>query len=317
MQEYSQYAFGHCIAICRKKCYTDHRGGESVYRTLNQHYQEKFGCKVYKLAIDAGFSCPNRDGTLGHGGCIFCSGEGSGEFAEKGCSVASQLQQAKARVSAKIKDGKYIAYFQAFTNTYAPVEHLRKLYEEAIAPEDVVGLAIGTRPDCLSDEVIALLAQINVCKPVSVELGLQTIHADSIRYIRRSYENNVYFDAVRRLKAAGIEVVTHIILGLPQETMEMVSQTTKAAVAAGTDGIKFHLLHVLRGTDLAEDYASGKFECLTLEEYGRWLKICLDQLPPHITVHRITGDGAKRDMIAPLWSADKKRVLNYLNQILR
>ena len=288
-----------------------------MYRTLNQHYQEKFGCKVYKLAIDAGFSCPNRDGTLGHGGCIFCSGEGSGEFAEKGCSVASQLQQAKARVSAKIKDGKYIAYFQAFTNTYAPVEHLRKLYEEAIAPEDVVGLAIGTRPDCLSDEVIALLAQINARKPVSVELGLQTIHAESIRYIRRGYGNDVYFDAVRRLKASGIEVVSHIILGLPEETVEMAVQTTKAAVAAGTDGVKFHLLHVLRGTDLAEDYASGKFECLTLEEYGHWLKICLEQLPPHITVHRITGDGAKRDLIAPLWSADKKRVLNYLNQILR
>lgn len=286
-----------------------------MYRTLNQHYQEKFGCKVYKLAIDAGFSCPNRDGTLGHGGCIFCSGEGSGEFAEKGCSVTAQLQQAKRRVSAKIKDGKYIAYFQAFTNTYAPVEHLRKLYEEAIGQEDVVGLAIGTRPDCLNDEVVALLAQINEIKPVSVELGLQTVHPDSIQYIRRGYENNVYFDAVRRLKEAGIEVVTHIILGLPDETAEMAVQTTKAAVDAGTDGVKFHLLHVLQGTDLAKDYAAGKFECLTLEEYGSWLKQCIAALPAHITVHRITGDGAKRDLIAPLWSADKKRVLNYLNSL--
>lgn len=286
-----------------------------MYRTLNQHYQETFGCKVYKLAIDAGFSCPNRDGTLGHGGCIFCSGEGSGEFAEKGCSVTAQLQQAKRRVSAKIKDGKYIAYFQAFTNTYAPVEHLRKLYEEAIGQEDVVGLAIGTRPDCLNDEVVALLAQINEIKPVSVELGLQTVHPDSIQYIRRGYENNVYFDAVRRLRGAGIEVVTHIILGLPGETPEMAVQTTKAAVAAGTDGVKFHLLHVLQGTDLAKDYAVGKFECLTLEEYGSWLKQCIAALPAHITVHRITGDGAKRDLIAPLWSADKKRVLNYLNSL--
>ena len=286
-----------------------------MYRTLNQHYQETFGCKVYKLAIDAGFSCPNRDGTIGYGGCIFCSGEGSGEFAEKGCSVTAQLQQAKRRVSAKVKNGKYIAYFQAFTNTYAPVEHLRKLYEEAIGQEDVVGLAIGTRPDCLSDEVVELLAQINAIKPVSVELGLQTVHPDSIQYIRRGYENNVYFDAVRRLRGAGIEVVTHIILGLPGETPEMAVQTTKAAVAAGTDGVKFHLLHVLQGTDLAKDYAAGKFECLTLEEYGSWLKQCIAALPAHITVHRITGDGAKRDLIAPLWSADKKRVLNYLNSL--
>ena len=286
-----------------------------MYRTLNQHYQETFGCKVYKLAIDAGFSCPNRDGTIGYGGCIFCSGEGSGEFAEKGCSVTAQLQQAKRRVSAKVKNGKYIAYFQAFTNTYAPVEHLRKLYEEAIGQEDVVGLAIGTRPDCLNDEVVALLAQINEIKPVSVELGLQTVHPDSIQYIRRGYENNVYFDAVRRLRGAGIEVVTHIILGLPGETPEMAVQTTKAAVDAGTDGVKFHLLHVLQGTDLAKDYAAGKFECLTLEEYGSWLKQCIAALPAHITVHRITGDGAKRDLIAPLWSADKKRVLNYLNSL--
>ena len=286
-----------------------------MYRTLNQHYQETFGCKVYKLAIDAGFSCPNRDGTLGHGGCIFCSGEGSGEFAEKGCSVTAQLLQAKRRVSAKIKDGKYIAYFQAFTNTYAPVEHLRKLYEEAIRHEDVVGLAIGTRPDCLSDKVVALLAQIHAVKPISVELGLQTVHPKSIQYIRRGYDNNVYFDAVRRLKEAGIEVVTHIILGLPGETPEMAVQTTKAAVDAGTDGVKFHLLHVLRGTDLAKDYAAGKFECLTLEEYGSLLKQCIAVLPAYITVHRITGDGAKRDLIAPLWSADKKRVLNYLNSL--
>ena len=286
-----------------------------MYRTLNQHYQEKFGCKVYKLAIDAGFSCPNRDGTIGYGGCIFCSGEGSGEFAEKGCSVTAQLQQAKRRVSAKVKNGKYIAYFQAFTNTYAPVEHLRKLYEEAIGQEDVVGLAIGTRPDCLSDEVVELLAQINAIKPVSVELGLQTVHSKSIQYIRRGYGNNVYFDAVRRLKEASIEVVTHIILGLPGETPEMAVQTTKAAVDAGTDGVKFHLLHVLQGTDLAKDYAAGKFSCLSMEEYGCWLKQCIAALPAHITVHRITGDGAKRDLMAPLWSADKKRALNYLNSL--
>ena len=288
-----------------------------MYRTLNEHYREKFGCKVYKLSIDAGFTCPNRDGTLGYGGCIFCGGEGSGEFAEKGCSISAQLEKAKSRVSAKNKGGKYIAYFQSFTNTYAPVEHLRRVYLEAIAPEEVVGLAIGTRPDCLGDDVIDLLAQINAVKPVSVELGLQTIHPESVAYIRRGYENEIYFDAVRRLKQARIEVVTHIILGLPGETPEMAAMTTQAAIDAGTDGVKFHLLHVLRGTDLAADYAAGAFECLTLEEYGQWLLACLNILPAHITVHRITGDGAKRDLIAPLWSGDKKRVLNYLNSIVK
>ena len=288
-----------------------------MYKTLNEHYREKFGCKAYKLSIDGGFTCPNRDGTVGYGGCIFCGGEGSGEFAEKGRDISAQLEKAKLRVRSKNKDGKYIAYFQSFTNTYGPVSFLRKLYLEAIAPEDIVGLAIGTRPDCLDDEIVTLLAEVNAVKPVSVELGLQTIHPESVRYIRRGYENEVYFDAVRRLKAAGIEVVTHIILGLPGETPDMAVQTTRAAVGAGTDGVKFHLLHVLRGTDLAADYAAGKFQCLTLEEYGRWLKACISVLPPETVVHRITGDGAKRDLIAPLWSGDKKRVLNYLNSVIK
>ena len=286
-------------------------------RTLNEYYREKYGCKVYKLSLDAGFTCPNRDGTVGTGGCIFCSGFGSGEFAEGGVDpISLQLERAKARVSAKIKEGKFIAYFQAFTNTYAPVERLRKLYLEAIAPEDIVGLAIGTRPDCLGEDVIALLEEIHAVKPVSVELGLQTIHQETARYIRRGYDTQIYCDAVKRLKAAGIEVVTHIILGLPGETPEMAVQTTKAAVAAGTDGIKFHLLHVLKNTDLAEEYAKGKFDTLTMEEYGTWLKACVDVLPDDVVVHRITGDGAKRDLIAPLWSADKKRVLNYLHKLL-
>lgn len=286
-----------------------------MYRTFQDHCREKFGGKVYKLSIDAGFSCPNRDGTCGVGGCIFC--DGSGAFAGKGESVTQQLEQARLRVQAKNRSGKYIAYFQAFTNTYAPVEHLRKLYLEAIAPEDIVGLAIGTRPDCLDDAVISLLNEINAIKPVSVELGLQTTNPDSVRYIRRGYENRVYFDAVKRLKAAGIEVVTHIILGLPGETIADAVKTTRDAIAAGTDGVKFHLLHVLRGTGLAKDYEAGKFQCLSLEEYGIWLKACIDILPPHITVHRITGDGAKKDLIAPLWSGDKKRVLNYLNNLLK
>ena len=286
-------------------------------RTLNEYYRQRFGCKVYKLSLDAGFTCPNRDGTVGTGGCIFCSGMGSGDFAEGGPEpVAVQLQRAKGRVSAKNKDGKYIAYFQSFTNTYAPVERLRQLYLDAVAPEDVVGLAIGTRPDCLGTDVVALLGEINGIKPVSVELGLQTIHEGSARYIRRGYDTAVYYDAVRRLKDAGIEVVTHIILGLPGETPDMAAATTKAAVEAGTDGVKFHLLHVLRGTDLEKEYLEGRIATLSLEEYGSWLKACMDVPREDTVVHRITGDGAKRDLVAPLWSADKKRVLNYLHKVL-
>lgn len=289
-----------------------------MYKTLNGHYREKFGCKVYKLSLDAGLTCPNRDGTLGIGGCIFCSGSGSGEFAEGLCAdIRTQLERAKTRVAQKNRNGKYIAYFQSFTNTYAPVEKLRKLYFDAIEPEEIVGLSIGTRPDCLGDDVIALLAEVNRVKPVSVELGLQSIHPESVRYIRRGYENEVYFDAVKHLKAANIDVVTHMILGLPGETPQIAMETTRAAVEAGTDGVKFHLLHVLRGTDLAADYLAGKFSCLTLEEYGLWLKSCIEILPQHIVVHRITGDGAKKDLIAPAWSGDKKRVINYLNCILR
>jgi len=284
-------------------------------KMLSDHYKETFGCKVYKLSLDGGFTCPNRDGTLGTGGCIFCTG--SGEFAQGGPEpIALQLERAKARVRSKNKGGKYIAYFQAFTNTYAPPERLRRLYLEAIAPEDIVGLAIGTRPDCLGPEVMAVLKEVNAIKPVSVELGLQTIHEDTARYIRRGYEAPVYFDAVRRLKEAGLEVVTHIILGLPGETAERMVQTTRAAVKAGTDGLKFHLLHVMRGTDLAKDYEAGSISCLTLEEYGQILKACLAEVPEHIVIHRLTGDGAKKDLIAPLWSGDKKRVLNYLHKLL-
>ena len=288
-----------------------------AYRTLNEHYREKYGCKVYKLSIDAGFTCPNRDGTLGTGGCIFCSAYGGGEFAEQGSSITLQLENAKRRVEAKNSGGKYIAYFQSFTNTYGPVSRLEKLYREAISAPDIVGLAIGTRPDCLPEDVVALLSDLNRETPVTVELGLQTVHDPSVRYIRRGYVNQVYFDTVSRLKAAGIEVVTHIILGLPGETGDMAAETTRQAVAAGTDGVKFHLLHVLRGTDLERDYRNGKFRCLELEEYAQWLKSCLAAVPPQVTVHRITGDGAKRDLIAPSWSADKKRVLNYLNRYLR
>lgn len=288
-----------------------------MYRTLNDHYRQRFGCKVYKLSLDGGFTCPNRDGTVGTGGCIFCSSYGGGEFAEGGCqSVVEQLERAKRRVEAKNKGGKYIAYFQSFTGTYGSTGRLEGLYRAAMAPEDIVGLSIGTRPDCLPEAVVTLLEQLNKIKPISIELGLQTVHPATIQYIRRGYNNEVYFDAIRRLKKAGLDVVTHIIIGLPGEDAAMAVETTRQAVNAGTDGVKFHLLHVLRGTDLEKDYLAGRFRCLSLPEYADTLKQCLSILPSHIVVHRITGDGAKRDLIAPMWSADKKRVLNYLNQYL-
>ena len=286
-----------------------------MYRSANQHYREKFGCKVYKLSIDAGFTCPNRDGKVGFGGCIFCGSDGGSAFAEKGCSIRQQLERAKSLVKAKAGD-RFIAYFQSFTNTYAPAEVLRKLYTEAMEPEEILGLAIGTRPDCLGEDVMEVLREVNAIKPVSVELGLQTVHEATARYIRRGYETEVYVDAVRRLKEAGIEVVTHIILGLPGETPEMMVETTRQVCRAGTDGVKFHLLHVLRGTRLEQQYLAGRFSCMTLPEYADALKQCLNHVPPHVVVHRITGDGAKRDLVAPMWSADKKAVLSFLQKYL-
>lgn len=287
-----------------------------MYKTLNEHYRQKFGDKVYKLSLDGGFTCPNRDGTIGNKGCIFCTG--NGEFAEKECNdIVLQLQRAKERVKAKNKSGKYIAYFQAFTNTYASVEKLRELFYQAITPDYIVGLAIGTRPDCLEQEKIELLKEINKIKPVSVELGLQTIHDTTAQYIRRGYKSDIYFDAVKRLKAAEIEVVTHIIIGLPKETQEDIVETVRQTIKAGSDGFKFHLLHILKGTDLEKEYKMGNVKVLSLEEYARILKACLDILPDSATVHRITGDGAKNNLIAPLWSADKKKVLNFLNNYIR
>lgn len=286
-------------------------------RTANDYYKEKFGCKVYKLSLDGGFTCPNRDGTLGFGGCAFCTPEGSGEFAEKpGQGITRQLERAKARVADKCRSGKYIAYFQSFTGTYGPVDKLEDLYRAALEPEEILGLAIGTRPDCLPEETVALLKELNRFKPISVELGLQTANDAVAQDMNRCYDTWQYVDTVRRLKDAGLEVVTHIILGLPTETEKDMLFTTKTALEAGTDGVKFHLLHVLRGSRLEERYTRGEFACLTLEEYGAILKKCVALLPPEIVVHRITGDGARRELIAPLWSLDKKRVLNYLNGLL-
>ena len=285
-----------------------------MYKTANDYYQEKFGCKVYKLSLDGGFTCPNRDGSVSTGGCIFCSALGGGEFAEHGTDIPTQLKMAKKRVAAKIKEGKYIAYFQSFTNTYGPVERLKALFYAAIAPDYIVGLNIATRPDCLPEGTVELLKELNQIKPVTVELGLQTSNDTVAEYIGRGYQTEIYQDAVSRLKQAGIEVITHIIIGLPADDPVA---TTRYAVDRGTDGVKFHLLHILKNTRLAEEYAAGRVAALTLEEYAKVLKDCISVLPKEIVVHRITGDGAKKDLIAPLWSADKKKTLNYLNQFLQ
>ena len=289
---------------------------ECAYNRLSDRLKERFGCKVYKLALDGGMTCPNRDGRLGYGGCSFCAADGSGAFAQTGETVFAQIEAAKTRVAGKIQGGKYIAYFQNFTNTYAPVSYLEPLFRAAISHPDVAVLSIATRPDCLPPEVLDLLEQLNREKPLWVELGLQTIHPDTARAIRRGYDLPVYDKAVSELHTRGIEVITHVILGLPGETRAQMLDTVRYA-GGRSDGIKLQLLHVLRGSDLARDYTAGAFRTLELEEYCDLVLDCLRVLPPEVVIHRLTGDGAKKDLIAPLWSADKKRVLNTLNRKIK
>lgn len=286
------------------------------YTTLNSYLKEKFGCKVYKISLDCGFTCPNRDGTLGYGGCIFCSEGGSGDFAEsRTLGVTEQIESGKERVKNKIKSGKYIAYFQPFTNTYADVNTLEKIFSEAINHPNIVALSIATRPDCLEQEKVELLSRLNKIKPIFVELGLQTVNEKTAKYIRRGYTLDVYDDAVERLHEQGINVVTHIIIGLPYETKEDMLSSVKY-VCKVTDGIKLQLLHILKGTDLAKDYFEHKFEVLSLEEYTDIIAECVKIIPENVVIHRLTGDGAKKDLIAPLWSANKKKVLNTINKRL-
>lgn len=286
------------------------------YYSLNEYYKKKYGKKVYKLSLSGGMTCPNRDGTLDTRGCIFCSAGGSGEFAaSRNLSISEQIEQAKERVRSKTRDNAYIAYFQPYSNTYAPVDRLREIYEEAMAPEEIVGLSIATRPDCLPEDVLRLLCELNRIKPITVELGLQTIHESTADYIRRAYPLRVYDDAVMKLHEAGIEVVTHVILGLPGESDEMMFETIRY-VGQRTDGVKLQLLHVIEGTDLAREYRNGKFEVLSLERYMEILCRCIELLPEEIVIHRITGDGDKRSLIAPIWSADKKKVLNSVNRYM-
>ena len=309
------------------------------HKTVNTYLKEKYGHKIYKIALNGGFTCPNRDGTIDTRGCIFCSGYGSGDFAEDSAlSITEQIERGKLRIQSKMginpsdsisNDGRYIAYFQAFTNTYAPVSHLRKLYLEAVNNPDIAILSIATRPDCLGDEVLELLDEINHIKPVWVELGLQTIHEKTATYIRRGYPLSTYDEAVLKLNRLNIDVITHIILGLPGESMEDMLESVRyisRGYESGSEksddlspriqGIKLQLLHVLKGTDLARDYEEGLFECMTMEEYTDLVAKCISILPKDIIIHRMTGDGAKKDLIAPLWSANKKRVLNTLNKKL-
>ncbi len=286
------------------------------YTTLNSFLKEKFGTKVYKIALNGGFTCPNRDGKIDTRGCIFCSRGGSGDFAESPeLSITEQIENGKKRLEKKIKSGKYIAYFQAFTNTYAPVERLKTIYKEAINHPDIVALSIGTRPDCLGDDVLALLSDLNKIKPIFVELGLQTVNESTAKYIRRGYTLDVYDKAVEDLHKIRINVVTHIILGLPGESKNDMLKSVEYACKV-TDGIKLQLLHVLKGTDLATDYEQGKFEVMSLEEYTEIIVECVKIIPQNVIIHRLTGDGAKKDLIAPLWSADKKTVLNTINRAL-
>ena len=287
------------------------------YYSLDSYCKNTFHHKCYKIALNARMSCPNRDGTLDTRGCIFCSRGGSGDFAEsREKSISEQIADGKKRVSKKIKGGKYIAYFQAFTNTYAPVDRLRELYTEAMSQPDIAALSIGTRPDCLGEDVLALLDEMNKRVPVFVELGLQTIHEDTARYIRRGYDLSVYDKAVANLHKIGVNVVTHLIIGLPGESKEDMLRSVEY-VCKMTDGIKLQLLHILRGTDLESEYTSGKIKELTLEEYTDIIKSCVKIIPKSVVVHRLTGDGAKKDLIAPMWSADKKNVLNTINRALQ
>ena len=308
------------------------------YYSLNAYLRHTFGTKVYKISLDAGCSCPNRDGLIDTRGCIFCSASGSGDFAEHlqmqeilhKCrdkqvlcaadvqtlhqAVHAQLEAGKKRVEQKNKDGKYIAYFQAYTNTYAPVSYLKEIFDAAIEADDIVALSIATRPDCLDTEVLSLLEALQKRKPVWVELGLQTIHENTAKDIRRGYALPVYDEAVRQLRKRGIEVITHVILGLPGETKDMMKETVAYVGSSGVQGIKLQLLHVLKGTDLEQEYLAGHCPVFTMEEYVELVADCLELLPKDMVIHRMTGDGDKKQLVAPLWSADKKRVWNALQK---
>ena len=284
------------------------------YYSLNEYLRETYGTKLYKLALSGGMTCPNRDGLIDTRGCIFCSTGGSGDFAQSAdVDIHEQIENAKLLIADKYKGNGYIAYFQSYTNTYADTDYLRRLFYPVILREDIKILSIATRPDCLSDDVISLLAELNTIKPVWVELGLQTIHETTARYIRRGYKLEVFDKAVNALLSVGIKPIVHIIIGLPGENENMIMQTADYAAHSGAGGIKLQLLHVLKNTDLAKDYENNSFSALSLETYIYYLGKIIEALPTDMVIHRLTGDGPKKLLIAPQWSADKKNVINTIN----
>lgn len=293
------------------------REGERYY-SLNQYLKHTYGEKLYKVSLDAGMTCPNRDGTLGSRGCIFCSAGGSGDFAaDRKLSITAQIEQGKAQAAGKYSGSSYIAYFQAYTNTYAPVSRLREIFSEAIRHPDIRILDIATRPDCLGADVLALLDDLNRIKPVWVELGLQTIHPDTAAFIRRGYGLSVFEEAVRHLRMRGILVVVHTILGLPGESVDQQLATVRYLNTLDIQGVKFQLLHILKHTDLAAYYEEHPFHLPNMEEYFEMLGKCLCVLRCDIVVHRLTGDGPKSLLIAPLWTGNKRHVLNSLRAYLK
>ena len=290
------------------------------YYSLDTYYKEQFGDKVYKLSLNGNMTCPNRDGTLGTGGCIFCSSGGSGDFAAcNKLSITEQIEEAKERVAKKVKSNRYVAYFQAYTNTYAPVSYLRSIFTEAIEHKEVVALSIATRPDCLPEEVLNLLAEVNKRKRVYIELGLQTIHENSARLIRRGYSLPIFEEALNRLSGINIPVIVHVILGLPGENRKMMVATIDYLAKLPIHGIKLQLMHVLKNTELETLYLSDSklFSLLQLEDYIELLIECLEHLPPRIVIHRLTGDGPKNLLVAPIWSGNKRLVLNTIQQELK
>ena len=288
------------------------------YNSLSDHLKEKLGAKTVKLSVNAGFSCPNRDGKISRGGSICCSGSGSGDFAPPAdMPIDKQLELSRQRISAKWPDAKYIAYFQAFTNTYAPVDVLEKKYNEALSCPWISGIAIATRPDCMGDGVADLLKDISEKTYLWVEFGLQTSREDTAELINRGYKNEVYLDAMEKMKKRGIETVTHIILGLPGETREDMKNSVTFAAEARTDGIKLQLLHVIRGTRLHEMYMENPFHIMTRDEYTDTVIDMIEHLPPEIVIHRLTGDGNRNELVLPNWSMDKRGVLNEIHRKMK
>lgn len=293
------------------------RWGDKRYYSLNYFLREKFGQKVFKISLDGGFSCPNRDGKVSTGGCIFCSERGSGDYAGSRCSsITEQFNDIKKVMEKKWKNGKYIAYFQAYTNTYAPVEVLRKKYEEALAQEDVVALAIATRPDCLPPEVLELLEEMNKRVYTWVELGLQTSNDDTAKLINRGYKLSVFEEAVKNLRARGIDVVVHTIFGLPGESKEDMLRTIDYVAHKDVQGIKLHLLHLMENTPLVKLYEENKLEFLSQEEYVDLICKSIGRLPQNMVVHRLTGDAPRHSLIGPMWSLKKWEILNSIDNSL-